>query len=64
MDRLDVACEHRTLYFGSGAFYVFCKDCNECWVATNLATGETPDYRPHRAHGGSNSWVNVRVDKA
>lgn len=56
-------CEHRELYFGSGAFYIFCRECNECWVAADLGGGKIPDYRPHRAWGKSGEWVNVRVER-
>lgn len=28
-------CEHKTLFFGSGDYYLFCKRCDARWVCTN-----------------------------
>lgn len=33
-------CEHKNLFFGSGAFFVICNDCQQCWKAvTKLGEG-------------------------
>jgi hypothetical protein len=37
-------CDHEILYFGSGAFYLFCSKCGVAWVAiTNLSNTDV-DY--------------------
>ena len=28
-------CFHKTLYFGSGGFYVICQDCQNFWSCTD-----------------------------
>lgn len=33
-------CEHKTLRFGSGDYYVFCTDCLTTWVKTKPGTDE------------------------
>ena len=40
-------CKHDKLYFGSGAYYIFCKDCQQSWVACLTSKGgrdNEPDY--------------------
>jgi hypothetical protein len=36
-------CAHKTVRFGSGAFYIFCSDCLQRWVAVK-ATDNEIDY--------------------
>ena len=39
------ACSHSTVLFGSGDYYVMCKDCSRTWVKVGLASDEAdPDY--------------------
>ena len=33
-------CKHLHLTFGSGGFYVFCRDCNASWVARKAENDE------------------------
>lgn len=33
-------CQHEHLHFGSGGFYVFCRDCGAAWVARKLESDE------------------------
>jgi hypothetical protein len=45
----QLSCEHPSLNFGSGAFYVICQTCSQFWVATNMSkekieTALDPDY--------------------
>ena len=35
-----VPCTHDHLTFGSGGFYVFCRDCSAAWVARKGANDE------------------------
>jgi len=38
-------CSHSTVLFGSGDYYVMCKDCSRTWVKVGLAKDEAdPDY--------------------
>lgn len=30
------ACNHSTLFFGSGDYYVMCKECSRTWVKVEL----------------------------
>ena len=34
------ACRHATVVFGSGDYYVMCKDCSRTWVKVGLASDE------------------------
>lgn len=39
------ACGHKTLVFGSGDYYVMCRDCSRTWVKAGLASDEAdPEY--------------------
>jgi hypothetical protein len=38
MNRED--CHHKTVYFGSGDYYIFCRDCPARWVACNLTSDQ------------------------
>ena len=38
----QMECEHKTLRFGSGDYYVTCKDCGRTWVKAGPASDE-PD---------------------
>jgi hypothetical protein len=49
-----VDCEHNTLMFGSGDYYIFCQDCNARWGA--LRDG-VPEYE-----FGSDGKIRVGCD--
>ena len=39
------ACKHATVTFGSGDYYVMCKDCSRTWVKVGMATDDAdPNY--------------------
>ena len=39
------ACNHPTLTFGSGDYYVMCRECSRTWVKTSMASDEAdPEY--------------------
>lgn len=37
-------CSHARLFFGSGGFYVFCRECNATWTATKPGSDAAIDY--------------------
>lgn len=37
-------CDHKNLFFGSGAFHLICSDCNQHWQAVMKMGDNTPDY--------------------
>lgn len=38
-------CNHSTLYFGSGDYYVMCKECSRTWVKAGLGSDQAdPEY--------------------
>lgn len=54
-----VSCDHPTLFFGSGDYYIFCQNCHRKWVmccqgfeygtsATGEAIGATPQHTQGR----------------
>ena len=39
------ACSHPTLTFGSGDYYVMCRECSRTWVKVGLGSDEAdPEY--------------------
>jgi len=34
------ACSHSTVLFGSGDYYVMCKDCSRTWVKVSMASDD------------------------
>ena len=39
------ACDHPTLYFGSGDYYVMCRECSRTWVKAGLGSDfADPDF--------------------
>ncbi len=32
-------CNHHTLYFGSGSYYIFCNDCGQSWTTDDANEG-------------------------
>ena len=39
------ACSHATVVFGSGDYYVMCKDCSRTWVKVGMSTDDAdPDH--------------------
>lgn len=47
---MDIECTHKTLSFGSGAFYIFCLGCGVSWVAVKSGNDVSLDYN----RGGQN----------
>ena len=53
-------CKHEALYFGSGAFYIFCRDCQQSWVACMTSKGgkdTEPDYSQGQVAPGGGYYV-------
>lgn len=59
------ACDHPTLTFGSGDYYVMCRECSRTWVKTGLASDfADPDFVNDRITGELRqelSLDNIRV---
>lgn len=37
-------CDHKNMFFGSGAFFVICNDCKQCWKAVTKFGDGAEDY--------------------
>lgn len=37
-------CQHKTLLFGAGAYYLICNECQQYWSATTKMSGTDPDF--------------------
>ena len=44
MNEKQKVCDHEHLYFGSGAYYLICRDCGQFWVAISNQADNMPDY--------------------
>ena len=54
-------CEHRTLRFGSGDYYVFCADCITTWVKTKPGTDQPDSFVNNHNLDGED---RVKVDES
>lgn len=46
------ACSHPTIIFGSGDYYVMCRECSRTWVKVGLATDDAdPSYVNYNVTG-------------
>ena len=57
MDKED--CQHTTLMFASGAFYIICQECFKYWVAIGNDGDADIDY----SRGNSTVSGQIRVEK-
>lgn len=37
-------CQHKNIFFGAGAFYLICNDCQQYWQAVKKMGSEDPDF--------------------
>lgn len=54
-------CNHATVQFGSGDYYIFCHECGAWWVRTNPGSSDKP--RPDLANRGAGSSLSGEARK-
>lgn len=67
MNRED--CDHKTLMFGSGDYYIFCQDCGAKWMGHDgssqeygvSATGKPVGATPETSNKGKGAYLSGKV---
>jgi hypothetical protein len=53
-----MTCQHKSVRFMSGGFYIGCSDCGAVWIAIKSMSDPQPDH----SRSGSVGMSSLRVD--